>query len=69
MKKDLKDFLRDFDSKFLNEDEMLFIDGGSESLTESNSLSYCQTNNCHGGNCAAGCGKDKITLPSDGGMS
>ncbi|WP_196896226.1 hypothetical protein [Aureivirga marina] len=30
-----------------------------------NVLSNCSTNNCHGGNCASGCGSDSPSLPSE----
>lgn len=54
-------FLNSEANELLSDQEMVFIDGGisdasSSESSDINALSHCGANNCHGGNCVAGCG-------------
>lgn len=61
--KTLKEFIGGMELTILNDEDSILLDGmvgtsGMQNLCNSDhNCSNCGTNNCHGGNCIAGCGK------------
>lgn len=61
--KTLKDYIAGMELTLLNEEDNILLDGmvgtsGIQAACNSDhNCKDCSTNNCHGGNCASGCGK------------
>lgn len=62
MNNSLEQFVKEHELSVLSEkdQELLGEFGGIERIRRINALGDCSTNNCNGGNCAAGCGTSSM---------